>query len=232
MIEIFSNINLFEIAAYGTIGIFILSLFNFILKLTDHVKLFQRNKLLKQKLSTEFYPSEVIENSTLYYICPDCSIDDPTNSHEDQHVEAKRRNLFDVINDYLSKESRYRHILLLADSGMGKTSFVLNYYVYNHHLQRHNRQKLVIMPLNIPDADGYIKNIKDKQNTVIFLDTFDEDIKAIENMRKRLYEIIQICYQFKRVLITCRTQFFPKDIDIPINTGVIKTGPTMLLTSA
>ncbi len=33
------------------------------------------------------------------------------------------------------------------------------------------------------------------------------------------------CHQFKRVLITCRTQFFPKEEEIPRETGIARVGP-------
>ena len=33
------------------------------------------------------------------------------------------------------------------------------------------------------------------------------------------------CRKFKKIIITCRTQFFPKGEEIPSETGVLKLGP-------
>jgi hypothetical protein len=82
-----------------------------------------------------------------------------------------------------------------------------------------------VVPLGIPDADEYVAKIPDQQNTVIFLDAFDEDTKAIKDHRQRLLELMHACRHFKRVLITCRTQFFPRAEEIPRETGLARVGP-------
>jgi hypothetical protein len=38
-------------------------------------------------------------------------------------------------------------------------------------------------------------------------------------------ELLDACKEFKNVLITCRTQFFPKDEEIPVETGIARVGP-------
>ena len=81
------------------------------------------------------------------------------------------------------------------------------------------------MPLGIPDADKRIADIPDKKNTVLFLDALDEDTLAIVDHAARLRDLLKLTYDFQRVLITCRTQFFPKDEEIPQETGIVKVGP-------
>lgn len=182
-------------------------------------------KRLEDEFGSEFYSPQVIYNSTRYYVRPKCSGVDPAQEAEIRQVVAPQEDLFDVVDRHLKEEQAHRHLLLLADSGMGKSSFVLNYYSHNQRLPKHRRQRLAVVPLGIPNAAQAINKIENKKNTVIFLDAFDEDSRAIKDHRKRLDELMKLCAPFKRVLITCRTQFFPKDEEIPKDTGIIRIDP-------
>ena len=182
-------------------------------------------KLLEKSFGSELYGPETIERSTRYYLPPNCSSVDPAQEAEMRHVVTTEEKLFDAVDKYLAKETPHRHLLLLADSGMGKSSFVLNCYARNQRLPKRKRQRLAVVPLGIPDADEEIAKIDDQPNTVIFLDAFDEDTKAIKDHRQRLLELMHACRKFKRVLITCRTQFFPSEEEIPRETGIARVGP-------
>jgi len=179
-------------------------------------------KLLEKSFGSELY---TIANSTRYYIPPNCSSVDPAQEAEIRQVKVTKQKLFEMIDEHLAEDSANRHLLLLADSGMGKSSFVLNYYARNQRLPKRKRRRLAVVPLGIPDADEYIAKIEQQRDTVIFLDAFDEDTKAIKNHRGRLLELMHACRHFKRVLITCRTQFFASDIEIPRETGIARVGP-------
>jgi len=150
-------------------------------------------KFLEKSFGSDLYGPETIERSTRYYVPPNCSSVDPAQEAEMRHVVATEEKLFNAVDKYLSKETPYRHLLLLADSGMGKSSFVLNYYARNQSLPNRKRQRLAVVPLGIPDADEEIAKIDDQPNTVIFLDAFDEDTKAIRDHRQRLLELMQSC---------------------------------------
>jgi hypothetical protein len=196
--------------------------------LVGYWPIYQKNRkqrLLEESFGADFYDPVTIANSTRYYVRPYCSSVDPAQEAEIRQVIATQEDLFSAIDKYLVDDSSYRHILLLADSGMGKSSFVLNYYARNQRLSKRKRRRLAVVPLGIPNALGEISKIENKRETVIFLDALDEDVKAIQDHRGRLIEIMQACVQFKRVLITCRTQFFPKDEEIPTETGIAKVGP-------
>ncbi len=179
---------------------------------------------LKIRFGAELYPIGAIENSTRYYIEPFCQSLDPAGSEEPRLTYGAKQNLFDAIDDALNHPTEYRYIFLLADSGMGKTSFLLNYYA-RHIRKRRRKFKLALVPLGIPDADKRIKRIKKKNTVVLFLDALDEDTLAIVDHVERLHDLLKLTGDFDRVLITCRTQFFPKDEEIPTETGYIKIGP-------
>jgi Protein of unknown function (DUF1566) len=182
-------------------------------------------RLLEVKFGADFYQPSEIESAARYYVRPDCSSVDPAQEVELRHVIATKEDLFDAVDRYVMHDSARRHILLLADSGMGKSSFVLSYYARNQRLPRRKRQRLAVIPLGRPDALAEIAKINDQRNTVLFLDAFDEDTQAIQDYRARLAELMQACSRFKRLLITCRTQFFLRDDEIPRQTGIVRVEP-------
>jgi hypothetical protein len=196
-------------------------------------ELYQRRRtqrMIMDDFGTDFYQLPEIESAARYYVRPDCSSVDPAQEMELRHVIATKEDLFDAVDRYVMHEAGQRHILLLADSGMGKSSFILSYYARNKRLPKRKRQRLAIIQLGRPgDALEEIEKIEHQKSTVLFLDAFDEDIRAIQNgYRSRLDELMKACERFKRVLITCRTQFFDRDDEIPRETGILRVGPRKL----
>ncbi|NUO81177.1 DUF1566 domain-containing protein [candidate division KSB1 bacterium] len=149
---------------------------------------------------------------------------DPSTAEEPRLVFSPRENLFEVIDSILSHPAEHRYLIMLADAGMGKTAFLLNYYV-RHRRKRRRRYELALVPLGIPNADKYIEQIENKPDTVLFLDAFDEDTLAIVDHAARLRDLLMLTRNFSRVLITCRKQFFPKEEEIPRETGIVRVGP-------
>lgn len=200
--------------------------------LVQYVERRHEKSQIERNFGADYYPSDVIEASLRYYVRPYCTSVDPAQEAEIRQVVSTREDLFQAVERFLARESPYRHILLLADSGMGKTSFVINYYAHNLKLKRGRRRRLAVIPLGVPSALEDISKIEDKKNTVIFLDAFDEDPEAMKDHRGRLDKIMKACTAFNRVLITCRTQFFGSDEEIPKDTGVSIVAPRTLGESA
>ncbi|ETR72309.1 MAG: hypothetical protein OMM_01814 [Candidatus Magnetoglobus multicellularis str. Araruama] len=186
-----------------------------------------KQRILENNEETKLFDSQDIQRSTHCYIEPNCSNVDPAREAEPRHLIIIENNIFDAVEKYLSKEppeiNAYYHILILADSGMGKTSFMLNYYAKNKK-KKHHQHKIYMVPLGNPDADEYIDNIPNKKNVILFLDALDEDQQAIKDYHKRITALMKKCNNFKRVVITSRTQFFPSDEEIPKETGISKVG--------
>jgi rod shape-determining protein MreB len=185
---------------------------------------------IERSFGADYYSSEVIDGALRYYVRPYCTSVDPSQEAEIRQVVSTREDLFGAVERFLDKQSPYRHIFLLADSGMGKTSFVINYYA--HNLRKRGRRRLAVVPLATPNALEDISRIEETKDTVIFLDAFDEDPKAMRDHRGRLEELMKVCSGFNRVLITCRTQFFASDEEIPRDTGVMIVAPRRLGESA
>ena len=186
----------------------------------------RNQKILMDQLSRGSYDKETIQQSTKYYIIPKCSNIDPAQEEEvRQALMATKESLFDKIDYFIDHGSSKRHLLVLADSGTGKTSFLLNYYAYNLRQRGKKSQNLLLVYLGLKDADDRIQEHENKSETIIFLDALDEDTKAIENHLLRIRELMEICREYKRVVITCRTQFFPSDEEVPVETGIARIGP-------
>jgi hypothetical protein len=186
----------------------------------------KNQRILRDKFSRGPYDRTTIEQSTRYYVEPKCSNIDPAQEQEIRHaLIATKEKLFDKVDYFLDHDTSQRHLLILADSGMGKTSFVLNYYIHNERRSARKRHRLALIPLGIKDAEKLIAELPGQEETVILLDALDEDVKAIADHEARIRFLMEACRGFKRVIITCRTQFFAKDDEIPIETGVVRLGP-------
>lgn len=66
----------------------------------------------------------------------------------------------------------------------------------------------------------------EREKTVLLLDALDEDPRAIASHADRLRELIEASRKFRAVVVTCRSQFFPKDEEIPRETGVLSSMPS------
>lgn len=183
-----------------------------------------RRRILNERFSKGPYDRAVIEQATKYYIRPKCSNIDPAQEVELRHaLIATREDLFTKIDQFIDNNTTRKHLFILADSGTGKTSFILNYYV--HNLRRQNKHRIALVHLGSPNTNESIMRIPEQSNVNLFLDALDEDTKAIENYDLRITELMNLCRHFRRVVITCRTQFFPRDEEIPVETGIVKIGP-------
>ncbi|MGD8455540.1 MAG: hypothetical protein PVF83_04075, partial [Anaerolineales bacterium] len=207
----------------------IISLSKLLIVIYESYRRWLDRKILLDNFSLGPYDKYIIEQSTKYYIRPDCSNIDPAQEMEIRHaLIATREDLFEKIDEFLERNLSQKHLILLADSGMGKTSFLLNYYSYNERKSRREKHNISLVYLGRDNADTLIKEIPNKKDKVFFLDAYDEDPIAFSNQHERLKNITNLCADAKKIIVTCRTQFFSKDEEIPIETGIIKLGPTHL----
>jgi hypothetical protein len=170
------------------------------------------------------YTDDDLKEYLKYYIEPFVTAIDPSRDEEPHATINVKSGLFITMDGLLNEDSEHTHIILLADSGMGKTSALLN-YAARHYRRFRRKYQLKIVPLSDPKAIEKISNIKNQHNVVLFLDAFDEDTLAIKDHNKRLDEIMKATYNFRRVVISCRTQFFLKDEDIPLDPGILRVAP-------
>lgn len=132
---------------------------------------------------------------------------------------------FELISFFMEafKDSESQYFIILADSGMGKTTFLLNLY-FKYRRKIFKRYHIVLFPLSNNETFDEIKKIKNKQKIILLLDSFDEDPYAMDDYVSRLKEICKETELFYKVVMTCRTQFFPDSENEPRITGKMKFG--------
>lgn len=145
---------------------------------------------------------------------------------------------FFINTAFNEKKDSDKFYLILADSGMGKTTFMINLYLQYHSLFNFRRKyKMKLFPFGDKNIIKWIQEIKTEEarDTILLLDAFDE-YKALlpperpdglsddERFRKRLDEVIESVKDFREVVITSRTQYFPGQEDKPYELKIPRYG--------
>ena len=166
----------------------------------------ESRKLELQRLSDGFGdPVELAK----FYIEPDCQHFPPADENEEESPSSLREPILRLIDRYLSGAATHsrQHMFILSDAGMGKTSLLL--ILKLSHLTSFWPQQFHCELLKLGDRTlNEIEAIKDKSNTILLLDALDEDPLAWGQIDNRVSQILKATQSFRRVLITCRTQFF------------------------
>lgn len=187
---------------------------------------------LSKNLATGLFTKAALDNAVSYYVRPMYSNLDPANEWEPAIALINARaDLFDMMKRFLHTQFvDQKHMLLFADSGMGKTSFLLNYLNYNYRLFNVRKKKILFVSLGQASADELLRSvpIANRGDINLFLDALDEDPRAMGDVQARVQELLFMAEGFRTVVITCRSQFFRSDEHIPVRTGLVKVGPVPL----
>ena len=142
----------------------------------------KQNIKVKRRLLRGHFDEQAIRSAMRWYVWPDSTNADPAEHAEPAFsLGSPRESLRVVVDRFLQIGDSQRHLLLLAGSGIGKTAFLLNYFVDSASSDRN----VALVHLGSPDADERVKAIDNQTDTILFLDAFDEDMKAITDHRKR-----------------------------------------------
>lgn len=181
-----------------------------------------------------YYTAEEIKKATGLFIKTRCQNVSPSETDEPSQnyalVTTEKLIPFFIKKAFKGDSDKYKFYFVLAGSGMGKTTFLLNLYLRYKYQNFWNilsrKHKIKIFPLGNPNSLEDIKKIKDeeKKDTILLLDAFDEDAKAVADYKERIKEILDVVWRFREVVITCRTQFFPNEVEVPKRTGLLKFG--------
>jgi uncharacterized protein YjbI with pentapeptide repeats len=169
------------------------------------------------------------EELAKYYIEPYCQHINPANEDEDEPSSVVVSPVFKTINKFLGGDFSVRgdgrsQLFVLSDAGMGKTSLLVMLQLAELTSFWPKKYSCRLFKLNAKSIDE-IRNIQDKSTTVLLLDALDEDHGAWGRVKERLIDILDETVNFRRVIITCRTQFFPNDeVDPFKRVGKIKVG--------
>ena len=125
-----------------------------------------------------------------------------------------------------------RLYMVLAGSGMGKTTFMVNIFCHYVKTKMTNKGLPFEIRLLRLDDENVINKINDiskvspirANKTILLLDALDENRYASEDFQKFQTELESAIEPFKLVMITCRSQFFDSEKLIPEETSWISTG--------
>ena len=194
---------------------------------TKTVSILRRRKLEKS-IASGIYDNNTIESAVRFYVRPKYASVDPAEYQEPAEALLNARaDLFTAMDDFLDrKSSDMKFLFILADSGMGKTSFLLNYFHHNYSRILRKHRNLLLASLSTGELSAILQGVDAaaKKNVNLFLDAFDEDTSAMGRASERLNEILQETRGFRTVTVSCRTQFFLSEESIPLETGLPKIG--------
>lgn len=179
-------------------------------------------KSFKKFLSDNYKESKIVLKK--YYIPTRAQDIDPCEKDEirDGCGDCQTYSLIDFFTkEAFTSDCQDKYFLVLADSGMGKTTFLLKLY---QTLSKRRQAKVVMVPLSLNDCIKEIQKIEDKENTILLLDAFDENKNAMRNYKTFLSNLLNTTEKFRKVVITCRTQFFPDKASEPDQSGRIRIG--------
>ena len=143
-----------------------------------------------------------------HYIEPDFQQFNPADRLEDTG-HAVREPVFKSLDEWLPEHREHnKRLFVLADAGMGKTSLLVMLKLL-HMAGKWGDPELRVVLLKLgPNTLETLKAIKDARNTVLLLDSLDEDPTVRGRVKARLVELLDATGRFHRVILTCRTQFF------------------------
>ena len=178
----------------------------------------------------ENYSKEAKKSITRYYIQTRGQDIDPCDQEEIREDNGKflSENLIQFFIKRAFKEDSFgKYYLVLADSGMGKTTFLLrlNRELLFHPIHKNKKKKVVVfIPLALSTCFDQIQKIQEPENTILLLDAMDENNNAILNYKQFFIKLVSNTERFYRIVLTCRTQFFPNRASEPETTGKIRIG--------
>lgn len=161
---------------------------------------------------------------TQFLSIPPHEFDEPNKA-----TTATTREPMDKFCDRIFKENNpnERVYMVLAGSGMGKTTFMVN--VFCRYVKGNMTRKgmdLDIKLLRLDDEKVFekIKKISEDRSvkpgkTILLLDALDENRYASENFGEFKRKLEDAMEPFGLVMITCRDQFFDNEKSIPTSTN-------------
>ena len=185
----------------------------------------QREKTL-EKISNTF--GDPLELSS-FYVEPNCQHVNPADEFEDDPISSVRSPITLTLNNFFNGNfvqggDGRSHLFVLSDAGMGKTSLLVMTklgYITKPWPKPLSCELLKLGPSTLDEID----KIKKKRKTILLLDALDEDPEAWGRYKERVIELMDQTKMFHRTIISCRTQFFPKDeIDPFKRVGQLKIG--------
>ncbi len=155
------------------------------------------------------------------YITPTFRRAHPTAGLQLGENHSHTGETFGIFDQLIFDPESCKYIVLLAEAGMGKSSFFTGYQ--NWRRRRLLRQgHFRMLNLGMPNVEYQIAQITNPEQTVLFLDALNEDARAAENPAARLRQLMHCTRKFARVVFTDRRRVFPEFVEDPPDSHVYR----------
>lgn len=187
------------------------------------------DKYIKDNVPVEFL-SYIKEHNKHFYINTKIQEDTPSRFEEPKSALANSVNT-DFIshfikNVFIDDNAEERLYCILGGSGMGKSTALVNLFIsYTKHYKIDNMPfKIALLSLANREVLDSIRTIDNKRKTILLLDALDENIDAVTDMKEFMSNLEFACKDFRFLVISCRTQFFPDETAQLKESKLIKDG--------
>lgn len=143
---------------------------------------------------------------------------DTPSKYEEPYTAIANSVYSDFISHFINKvfnedNTTERLYCILAGSGMGKSTALVNLFIsyIMHYKQNKMPYDIRLFSLANGDVINSIQKVDKKYRTILLLDALDENIEAVDNLELFMNKLETACKDFKFVLLSCRTQFFPDE---------------------
>jgi formylglycine-generating enzyme required for sulfatase activity len=145
------------------------------------------------------------------YVEPQSQEINPADS-ADEDFNVSRQSTFEKLNEFVETGNLTNPgnnvMFILSDAGMGKTSLLAMLKLIRLTSFWPRQYECELFKLGEKTLDE-AENIDEKRKTILLLDALDEDKTASGGVEQRILEILDATRGFHKIIITCRTQFFP-----------------------
>ena len=160
------------------------------------------------------------------YVPTQCQGTPPHNFDEPDEAVAsapKQELVKFFIDEVFTKDNTNRRLYcIFAGSGMGKTTFSVQLFVEYIHRYKESTLPYDIYLRDLGEANAIqqIKSLSDEigdkaHRSILILDALDENLQASEDFEAFRTKLEEVIAPFKFVVITCRSQFFPNEHEMP-----------------
>ena len=164
-----------------------------------------------------------------YFISSKFTTTSPNNLDDPSEVEIleSAKKLIDHLLDkvLVEKNSTKRYFCILAGAGMGKTTFAVNLVV--DYINRYRKETLPfeikLVSLARKEFANYLR-VENPNKTILILDALDENADASNDISSFMQKLEDLIQDFRFVILTSRTQFFPTEEDEPKKTSILNLG--------
>lgn len=165
----------------------------------------------------DYYSEDEIKYATQNYITTHGQDEDPSNLLEPKESINNGIEQINLIKHFKAgfnkKRAEKKFYLVLGDSGMGKTTFLINLFInYKLAILPIKKKKIYLISLSDSNYREKIKSLESKE-TILLLDAFDEDVTGWADPEENLKELIKSIKNFSTVVLTSRGHFFSSKID-------------------